>query len=723
MVAGLLLVLQLTVAVAEPAERCRALEPTIEQLDLSGVPAPRLEVNTSPWLAWRTDMLKVVPRKEAPSGVEVIKTARDFLGTPYVWGGIGKGGYDCSGFVNKVFAENGYDIPRVSRDQFKVGVKTRGYDLDTGDLVFFVSKPGETRISHVGIYVGDDEFIHAAAGKGRVTFDRLSTRYYSSRFAGGRRVLSLPPGRYSSRLGTAPKNMLFEGSNSVPANWDPFLSELGLHGSGDSGGLSGGTILTEHAGEVRPLQFTSSFLKGAVTHLGPALLTPEQTAVGFRMGGGSMNRSSAMVLSPEFSYFGHGNAFQFSLAAPFRVPIGTGERPASDQWKDGWTTGLHYTKVLRELKFGQKESSLYVDFSRTLSGTLGHGQIMRYFTPNVVNDYFPEYDVRPDRPDKLSLSFDTYGEWAGTEIFVDDVMDPHVFGALAFIRPSVLSSEQDGFLKRLSLGLTYAVDRDAPYQRNAETGEYSHRSVHALGLDAEMKLFRTDNLDIKPYVDLSGLFSEVGGGVGGAIGTLVRANVTGRTTHVFRLRFEARLSQASYIPSYFDMTYSLYRWRFPVDGAGDSVTPKLALLEELQNETIPRWGVYSEFIYRLHRKLAFLVSYEDTDTVGDESIETRFSGRNFTMMGQVRDLYLPGSRKALSFYLAYHLRNIKAPKPTLSPDNPHEYFYAALSMQVWRYISVDASVRKALTLAMSDAQARKESGLDGVLGMSLRYEL
>ena len=153
--------LQLTVAVAEPSERCWDLGPTIEQLDLSGVPAPGLEVNTPRWLAWRSDMLKVVPRKEAPSGGEIIKTARDFLGTPYVWGGIGKGGYDCSGFVNKVFAENGYDIPRVSRDQFKVGVKTRGYNLDTGDLVFFVSKPGETRITHVGIYVGEDEFIHA----------------------------------------------------------------------------------------------------------------------------------------------------------------------------------------------------------------------------------------------------------------------------------------------------------------------------------------------------------------------------------------------------------------------------------------------------------------------------------------------------------------------------------------------------------------------------------
>ena len=185
MVIGFLLALQVAIGVGEVPSQCRDLRPHILEMNLSGVPETRLLLREPRWLVWRSKSLQVVPRKNAPSSGVLLNTAREFLGIPYVWGGVGGGGYDCSGFVNKVYAENGYDLPRVSRDQFKVGVKTGRYDLLPGDLIFFVSKPGDSRISHVAIYAGDDEFIHAARGKGRVTFDRLSARYYKARFAGG----------------------------------------------------------------------------------------------------------------------------------------------------------------------------------------------------------------------------------------------------------------------------------------------------------------------------------------------------------------------------------------------------------------------------------------------------------------------------------------------------------------------------------------------------------
>ena len=69
-------------------------------------------------LLWRPETLRLTPKSEAPSSDDLLDTAREFLGTPYVWGGVGRRGLDCSGFVNAVYAKHGYDLPRVSRDQF-----------------------------------------------------------------------------------------------------------------------------------------------------------------------------------------------------------------------------------------------------------------------------------------------------------------------------------------------------------------------------------------------------------------------------------------------------------------------------------------------------------------------------------------------------------------------------------------------------------------------------
>ena len=123
----------------------------------------RLEQGTADWvsLLWRPETLRLSPRSTAPSSDLVLDTARGYLGTPYVWGGVGRRGLDCSGFVNAVYAKHGYDLPRVSRDQFRVGVKTPRSRLAPGDLLFFVTTPGTKKITHVGMYVGDDEFIHA----------------------------------------------------------------------------------------------------------------------------------------------------------------------------------------------------------------------------------------------------------------------------------------------------------------------------------------------------------------------------------------------------------------------------------------------------------------------------------------------------------------------------------------------------------------------------------
>ena len=115
----------------------------------------------------------------------VVSFARQFLGVPYVWAGSSPSGFDCSGFTHYVFGHHGISLPHVADEQFKTGVSVN--KLQAGDLVFFSTyEPGP---SHVGIYIGNNEFIHASSGAGDVTITSLSTPYYRDRYLGARRVI------------------------------------------------------------------------------------------------------------------------------------------------------------------------------------------------------------------------------------------------------------------------------------------------------------------------------------------------------------------------------------------------------------------------------------------------------------------------------------------------------------------------------------------------------
>jgi len=128
--------------------------------------------------------LKMQPQSKVTS---VIATAKQYLGVQYKWGGnTPQTGFDCSGFTSYVFAQNGITLPRISRDQYTVGSAVSIENLKAGDLIFF-SFDGSGVVSHVGIYIGDGQFINASSSKG-VTVYALGT-YWKSVYIGARRVL------------------------------------------------------------------------------------------------------------------------------------------------------------------------------------------------------------------------------------------------------------------------------------------------------------------------------------------------------------------------------------------------------------------------------------------------------------------------------------------------------------------------------------------------------
>lgn len=118
------------------------------------------------------------------SSNEVINYAYNFLGVPYVFGANGPGAFDCSGFTSYVYRHFGVSIPRTSQSQFGAGSPIPRDNLAAGDLVFFNTY---TSLGHVGIYIGNGDFIHAASS-GSVKVSSLNEGYYSSRYAGARRV-------------------------------------------------------------------------------------------------------------------------------------------------------------------------------------------------------------------------------------------------------------------------------------------------------------------------------------------------------------------------------------------------------------------------------------------------------------------------------------------------------------------------------------------------------
>lgn len=133
------------------------------------------------------------PTRVEPSPLSdgVVALALSLRGVPYRNGGSSPEGFDCSGLVQYVFALHGTPLPRATHDQYKAGRSVRVEEMAPGDLVFF-DTTGDG-VSHVGLAVGADEFVHAPNSRGVVRVERVSSSYWSKRVVGVRRITWPPP--------------------------------------------------------------------------------------------------------------------------------------------------------------------------------------------------------------------------------------------------------------------------------------------------------------------------------------------------------------------------------------------------------------------------------------------------------------------------------------------------------------------------------------------------
>lgn len=137
----------------------------------------------------RSDFLDLT--ESSSSNSDIAATAKQYLGTGYVYGGASPRGFDCSGFTMYVYSQHGYSLPHSATSQWQNGLGTRVYsisELQPGDLVFFndPSRNAGKACSHAGIYTGDGQFIHSSSSRsGGVIVSSLTSGYYNTYFVGG----------------------------------------------------------------------------------------------------------------------------------------------------------------------------------------------------------------------------------------------------------------------------------------------------------------------------------------------------------------------------------------------------------------------------------------------------------------------------------------------------------------------------------------------------------
>lgn len=382
-------------------------------------------------------------------------------------------------------------------------------------------------------------------------------------------------------------------------------------------------------------------IKGELSQfLGATRIMVEQTRIGVGLGVNRIDGVFYGLAEPRLDL--HLGNLGLGLAAPLDFEIfDTHRDPSAKPGALGLIGTQHlgrfrsadyqdardYARVLQYATYGHKEDRLFVSVGQIFAETLGHGAIFRRYQPNL--------DPRVIR---LAGEVDAYGAYGGVEALTSDLLGADVIGILGFVKPLALA-EVPGLARSLSIGVSYATDRHAPQalslkpfpgsglngcdcrpiedaQGNLVTGT---QGVSLLGVDAELKVLKTDHADLKPYLDYTQLLGGDGGLTLGLLGRFSFGDTPLTPTQALRLVVEGKSLGSRYRPSYFDTFYEFDRFIFLDRPQGTGARP-MTQQEAVRAGLGSRAGYYVEGSYAVKKWVAATLALEGDSSTAAKNL-------------------------------------------------------------------------------------------------------
>lgn len=383
----------------------------------------------------------------------------------------------------------------------------------------------------------------------------------------------------------------------------------------DAGSLAPSGVLAAGADAERR-DGKAEFVKGELSvYLGSDRLTVKNTRIGVTVGPDLFAGALYALIEPLVDLRFFDGKLGIGVGVPLRIelvnlalpnPI---ERIGRVRVED-YDSVHDFGRILKYVTFGRKEDNIYVSAGQRYASSVGHGAITRRYSPSIDTDY-----------PRASAQVDMYNDYGGFELMTNDLLEWNQLSGLAFVKPFSFFKPQNLLLKSLSIGVTGAVDWKAPYalsgiptQRVTMANRLAITSVKPvtlIGFDAEIKVVKTENVDIKPYVDYSMLINGDGGFTAGVLG---RFNVGTDIKNAFRVIAEARFLGNRYAPSYFDTFYEIDRMAylnadFRDPGASTALyIPKGQFI--LERGLGQRFGYYLEASWGIRNAVGLTLAFE-----------------------------------------------------------------------------------------------------------------
>jgi hypothetical protein len=310
------------------------------------------------------------------------------------------------------------------------------------------------------------------------------------------------------------------------------------------------------------------FVKGELsTYLGSDRLVVRNTRVGVSAGLDRFAQAYYLTVAPMLDLRFLDGKLGLGFIVPLRLELVNFANGADGQplltknlghlRTEDWNSVHDFGRVLNYVTYGKKEDPLYVSAGQRYASSLGHGAIQRRYAPNIDTEY-----------PRASAEVDAYNRFGGFELFTNDLLAWNLVGGIGFLKPFSFFSPENLLAQTLSVGVTYAMDWQAPWQLTLDPNGVRQldtdgrllantRGARLLGFDAEVKVVKTAHVDLKPYLDYSTLLGGDGGFTAGVLG---RFNVGTHTINAFRVVAEFRAMGSHYVPAYFDTFYEVERF-------------------------------------------------------------------------------------------------------------------------------------------------------------------